>query len=101
MTQGYVLQRFIAAAAGRGGSPVKFNGTIFTVEANPAASPETPDGDPDWRRWGGNYWFQNTRLVYWPMLATGNYDMMRPFFRMYQGGDPLEHGPRQGLLQLG
>ena len=89
VTQGYLLQRFIAACAGRGASPVKFNGTIFTVPVNPAASPETPDGDPDWRRWGGNYWFQNTRLVYWPMLATGNYDMMLPFFRMYQQAIPL------------
>ena len=89
VTQGYLLQRFIAAAAGRGASPVKFNGTIFTVPANPAASPETPDGDPDWRRWGGNYWFQNTRLVYWPMLATGNHDMMLPFFRMFKEAIPL------------
>ncbi|MEI7898740.1 MAG: DUF5703 domain-containing protein [bacterium] len=89
VTQGYLLQRFITAAAGRGGSPIKFNGTIFNVEENPGASPETRLGDPDWRRWGGNYWFQNTRLVYWPMLAAGNFEMMRPFFRMFQKAMPL------------
>ena len=100
VTQGYLLQRFIAASAGRGGSPVKFNGTIFTVPANPAASPETPDGDPDWRRWGGNYWFQNTRLVYWPMLATGNYDMMLPFFRMFKEAIPLSMARAKACYKL-
>ncbi|MCE5327491.1 MAG: DUF5703 domain-containing protein [Planctomycetaceae bacterium] len=100
VTQGYVLQRFIAAAAGRGGSPIKFNGTIFNVEANPAASPQTPDGDPDWRRWGGNYWFQNTRLVYWPMLASGNFEMMQPFFRMFKQAIPLSMARAKAYYRL-
>jgi len=89
LTQGYVLQRFMNACSGRGAAPIKFNGSIFTVEAKPGASPETPDGDPDWRRWGGNYWFQNTRLAYWPMLAAGDFDMMQPWFRMYRDALPL------------
>ena len=89
LTRGYVLQRFMNACAGRGGSPIKFNGSIFTVEAKPGASPETPDGDPDWRRWGGNYWFQNTRLAYWPMLAAGDFEMLEPWFRMYRDALPL------------
>lgn len=100
VTQGYLLQRFVAAAAARGGSPVKFNGTIFTVPANPSAAPDTPDGDPDWRRWGGNYWFQNTRLVYWPMLATGNHDMMLPFFRMFKEAIPLSMARTQAYYKL-
>lgn len=89
VTRGYVLQRFMNACSGRGGSPIKFNGSIFTVEAKPGASPETPDGDPDWRQWGGNYWFQNTRLAYWPMLATGDFEMIEPWFRMYHDALPL------------
>ena len=84
LTRGYVLQRFMNACAGRGGSPIKFNGSIFTVEAKPGAPADTPDGDPDWRLWGGNYWFQNTRLAYWPMLASGDFEMMEPWFRMYR-----------------
>ena len=44
VTQGYVLQRFMNACSGRGGSPIKFNGSIFTVEKNPGASPETASG---------------------------------------------------------
>ena len=87
--RGYMLQRFMNACSGRGGSPIKFNGSIFTVEAKPGASPETPDGDPDWRRWGSNYWFQNTRLAYWPMLAAGDFDMMDPWFHMYREALPL------------
>ena len=89
LTRGYVLQRFMNACAGRGGSPIKFNGSIFTVEDKPGASPETPEGDPDWRRWGGCYWFQNTRLAYWPMLAAGDFEMMEPWFRMYQEALPM------------
>lgn len=89
LTRGYLLQRFMNACSGRGGSPIKFNGSIFTVEKTPGASPETPDGDPDWRQWGGNYWFQNTRLAYWPMLAAGDFEMMQPWFRMYLDALPL------------
>lgn len=63
VTRGYVLQRFMNACAGRGGSPIKFNGSIFTNEPKPGDSPGATEVDPDWRRWGGNYWFQNTRLV--------------------------------------
>ena len=89
VTQGYVLQRFMNAGSGRGGSPIKFNGSIFCVEKVPGASPTTADGDPDWRNWGGSYWFQNTRLSYWPMLASGDFDMLDPWFRMYRDALPL------------
>jgi hypothetical protein len=86
VTRGYVLQRFMNACAGRGGSPIKFNGSIFTNEPKPGDSPGAKEIDPDWRRWGSNYWFQNTRLAYWPMLATGDFEMMEPWFKMYQDG---------------
>ncbi|MEE9603076.1 MAG: DUF5703 domain-containing protein, partial [Thermoguttaceae bacterium] len=79
-TRGYVLQRWINAGGGRGRFPIKFNGSIFTV--NTAY-------DPDYRRWGGCYWFQNTRLPYWPMLASGDHDLMRPLFRMFRDAIPL------------
>ena len=89
VTQGYVLQRFMNACSGRGAAPIKFNGSIFTVEKNPGASPVTEEGDPDWRCWGGSYWFQNTRLSYWPMLASGDLEMAEPWFRMYREALPL------------
>lgn len=81
VTRGYVLQRWMSACAGRGAHPIKFNGSIFTVDG---------DGfDADYRRWGGPYWWQNTRLPYWPMLASGDFDMMLPLFSMYQATLPL------------
>ncbi|MFH1743128.1 MAG: DUF5703 domain-containing protein, partial [bacterium] len=81
VTRGYVLQRFITACAGRGRDAVKFNGTIFTVDGE--------GFDADYRRWGGPYWWQNTRLPYWPMLASGDFDLMQPLFNMYREMTPL------------
>jgi len=84
VTQGYVLQRFVTACAGRGAYPIKFNGSIFVVD-----NPEWKEhGKPapknaDFRAWGGQYWFQNTRPMYWPRLAAGDFDMMLPLFDMY------------------
>lgn len=76
ITRGYTLQRFINACAGRGAYPIKFNGTIFTVDHN---------GDPDYRRWGPGYWWQNTRLPYISMPTSGDFDLMQPLFDMYAG----------------
>jgi hypothetical protein len=100
VTQGYVLQRFMNACSGRGGSPIKFNGSIFTVEKNPGAAPETEEGDPDWRNWGGSYWFQNTRLAYWPMLAGGDFEMMEPWFRMYREALPLSKARMKAIYKF-
>jgi len=80
VSQAYALQRYINACAGRGKLPIKFNGTLFTVDEM---------FDPDYRRWGGPYWLQNTRLPYWSMLYSGDYELMRPMFRMYRDQLPL------------
>ncbi len=79
VTRAYILQRFINACAGRGAYPIKFNGSIFTVP-----HPGSP-GDADYRRWGPGYWWQNTRLPYLSMCASGDYDLMQPLFKMYAG----------------
>ncbi len=92
VSQGYALQRFIAACGGRGAFPIKFNGSIFTVDSREAGEKY----DADYRRWGGPYWFQNTRLPYWPMLASGDFDLMEPLFRMYGNALPLAEA-RTGL----
>ncbi len=75
VTRGYTLQRWINACGGRGGAPIKFNGALFTVD--------NANNDPDHRSWGGSYWAQNTRMIYWPMLASGDFDLMRPWFDLY------------------
>jgi alpha-L-fucosidase 2 len=77
VTQGYILQRFITACAGRGAYPIKFNGSIFVVD-----NPEKGE-NADFRSWGGQYWFQNTRAMYWPRLMAGDFDLMLPLFSMY------------------
>ncbi len=84
VTRAYVLQRWIQACAGRGKYPIKFNGSLFTV-----AGSDKGKWDADYRRWGGCYWFQNTRLAYWPMLCSGDFGQMEPFWRMYRDALPL------------
>lgn len=77
VSQAYALQRYINACAGRGTYPIKFNGSLFTVPY-----PGKP-GDADYRRWGSGYWWQNTRLPYISMCASGDFDLMQPLFKMY------------------
>ncbi len=87
INQGYILQRFVTACAGRGAYPIKFNGSVFIVD-NPDYQPDknVPPKyiDADYREWGGQYWMQNTRAMYWPRLMAGDFDMMLPLFNMYK-----------------
>ena len=53
VTEAYVLQRWVTACAGRGNYPIKFNGSIFTVDPKHVAG--GPDYNADWRRWGDCY----------------------------------------------
>jgi hypothetical protein len=85
VTRGYTLQRFINACGGRGAFPIKFNGSIFTVDSHHTAEAF----DADYRLWGGGYWFQNTRLTYWPMIMSGDFELMEPWFRMYLDAMPF------------
>lgn len=86
ITRAYILQRWMTACAGRGNYPLKFNGSIFTVDPKFAGG---PDYNPDWRRWGDSFWWQNTRIPYFPMIARGDFDELRPLFRMYEAAVPL------------
>jgi hypothetical protein len=76
VSQMVALQRFVTACAGRGAYPIKFNGSIFTV------APDEKSGH-DYRRWGPGYWWQNTRLPYLALCTWGDFEMMRPLFKMY------------------
>ena len=86
-TEGYILQRFVTACAGRGAYPIKFNGSIFVVDHDAenmgGKPPVTAPVTADFRAWGGQYWFQNTRAMYWPRLMAGDFDEMLPLFKMY------------------
>ena len=43
----------------------------------------------DYRSWGDSYWWQNTRHMYHPMLASGDIEMMDPLFKMYEADRPM------------
>ena len=84
------------ACGGRGAHPIKFNGSIFTTPHR-GGYPDRlrgdisgrPNGDPDWRQWGPGYWWQNQRLIYWSPIASGDFDQMQVFFKMYVDALPL------------
>lgn len=104
ITQVYQLQRYVTACAGRGAYPIKFNGSIFTMEGPPEKRhnwTEEVRCNADFRRWGGGYWFQNTRLIYWTMLAAGDAEMMRPWFDHFEAMAPLCRRRVEKHLALG
>ncbi|SFF21008.1 DUF5703 domain-containing protein [Sunxiuqinia elliptica] len=83
VSKNYNLQRYMNACSGRGNSPIKFNGSIFTVDTKNLDN-RFAGFDADFRQWGGPYWWQNTRLPYWSMLEAGDFDLMKPLFKMYR-----------------
>ena len=82
MTRNYELFRYMLGCNAYGKEPTKFNGGLFTFD------PQHVNADnaftPDYRNWGGGTMTaQNQRLVYWMMLKTGDFDMMKSQFDFY------------------
>lgn len=78
----YQLFRYQLGCNACGAYPTKFNGGLFTYDPEYVDSPIKCT--PDYRRWGGgSFTAQNQRLVYWPMLKSGDFDMMLPQFDFY------------------
>ena len=90
-SQSYIMQRFMTACAGRGAQPIKFNGSLFTVghDLPEGKSSTEKSHHPDYRAWGNSFWNQNTRLIYWPLIASGDQDLITPWFNMYVQALPL------------
>lgn len=79
----YQLFRYMLGCNAFGSYPTKFNGGLFTYD--PGWVDSTLKYTPDFRNWGGGtHTAQNQRLVYWPMLKSGDADLMRPQFDFYQ-----------------
>ena len=82
IARNYDLFRYMLGCNAYGQWPSKFNGGLFTfdpvyVDAPAADGTPTNPFTPDYRKWGGGTMTaQNQRLVYWPMLKSGDYDMM-------------------------
>lgn len=102
-SQSYSMQRYMTACAGRGPQPIKFNGSLFTVghDLPEGTSSSDANHDPDYRAWGACYWNQNTRLVYWPLIATGDDDLLAPWFKMYVQALPLVKDRTQSYFHHG
>lgn len=78
----YELFRYMLGCNAYGQWPTKFNGSLFTFDPV-YVDPKTPF-TPDYRKWGGGTMTaQNQRLVYWPMLKSGDTDMMASQFDTY------------------
>ena len=94
VAQSYNMFRYLMACQSRGTIQAKFNGGLFTqqlrcTEENKWRKVVTkqPDGSllshEDDRDWGRRFTFQNQRLLYWPLLMSGDLDLMKPFFAYY------------------
>jgi hypothetical protein len=84
----YQLFRYMLGCNAYGEYPTKFNGGLFTYD--PSLVVEFRKHTPDWRAWGGgSFTAQNQRLLYWPMLKSGDFDMMPSQFEFYRR--PLEN----------
>ncbi len=82
VSRNYTLFRYMLACNAYGAAPTKFNGGLFTFD--PCFVDSKQSFTPDFRKWGGGTMTaQNQRLVYWPMLKSGDADMMIPQFQFY------------------
>ncbi len=80
--QNYQLFRYMLACNAYGTSPTKFNGGLFTYD--PCFVDTSYRFTPDFRNWGGGtHTAQNQRLVYFPMIKNGDFDMLKSQFDFY------------------
>jgi len=81
-SKNYQLFRYMLGCNAFGKYPTKFNGGLFTYD--PQFTDSTLKYTPDFRNWGGGtHTAQNQRLVYWPMLKSGDFELMKPQFDFY------------------
>ncbi|MDY7396316.1 DUF5703 domain-containing protein [Aureibaculum sp. 2210JD6-5] len=80
----YQLFRYMLGCNAYGKYPTKFNGGLFTYDPHLVLD-YYPNATPDFRQWGGgSFTAQNQRLVYWPMLKSGDFEMMQTQFDFYK-----------------
>jgi hypothetical protein len=86
----YQLFRYMLGCNAYGKWPTKFNGSFFTYDPSFVRNKRGVKTEtPDFRTWGGgSFTAQNQRLVYWPMLKNGDFDMMPSQFEFYRRALP-------------
>ncbi len=78
----FQLFRYMLACNAQGAWPTKFNGGLFTVD--PVFTNPDHKLTPDYRNWGGGvHTAQNQRLVYFPMIKNGDWDLLKPQLDFY------------------
>jgi len=83
----WYVNLYVTAIGSGGAYPIRCFGGNFLL-------------DHDNRDWDGGYWFQNTREVYWPLLASGHWDYMLDLFRMYFNSEKLVRAQTQNLYHI-
>jgi Domain of unknown function (DUF5703) len=78
----FQLFRYMLAINAHGKWPTKFNGGLLTVD--PVFTDTAHKLTPDYRNWGGGlHTAQNQRLVYFPMIKNGDWDLLQPQLDFY------------------
>jgi hypothetical protein len=78
----YQLMRYMLGCNAFGSYPTKFNGGLFTYD--PSFIDTSRKFTPDYRNWGGGlHTAQNQRLVYFPMIKSGDFELLKPQFDFY------------------
>ena len=90
----YNIFRYMLVSGFFGNEPSMFNGGVLTFDPkyenqqkDVFNSPDkimTSAYTPDFRRWGAAFTAQNQRLLYWPMLKSGDYDGILRDFDFYK-----------------
>jgi hypothetical protein len=79
----YQIWRYLMGCNAKGEWPTKFNGGLWTFD--PVYVNKFRPYTPDHRRWGGGtFTAQNQRLLYWPLLRSGDFDTMTQQFDFYR-----------------
>lgn len=78
----FQLFRYMLACNARGVWPTKFNGGLLTVD--PVYTDASNKLTPDYRNWGGGlHTMQNQRLVYFPTIKNGDWDILQSQLEFY------------------
>ncbi len=84
----YQLFRYMLASNASGREPTLFNGGLFTFDPAFVNRKKGPGYTPDHRQWGAGLTAQNQRMMVWPLLKSGDFDMMPTGFSLYVKGLP-------------
>lgn len=88
----YNLFRYMLGCNAHSQWPTKFNGGLFTFDPEYVNNTDEYHLSPDFRNWGGGvHTAQNQRLVYWPMLKNGDFDLLKAqldfYLRIYKNAE--------------